>query len=176
MKTMTDYKNSLSKIGKSPRRMLNCFPLSMLLLLSALFLVACENSEQAAHKNTLEHIQSTGVVRVGYANEAPDAYMDSAMGKVTGEAPEILRVIMQRMGVTQVEAVLTEFGSLISGLKAGRFDVIAAGMYITPARCREIGFSEPTYGIGEAFSFVPAILWGCTVMRILPNIRKHNLV
>ena len=37
--------------------------------------------------------------------------------------------------------MLTEFGSLIPGLKAGRFDIIAAGMFINPKRCAEIAFS-----------------------------------
>jgi len=47
--------------------------------------------------------------------------------------------------------VLTEFGSLIPGLLAGRFDIIAAGIFITPKRCAQVQFSEPTYGIGQAF-------------------------
>jgi polar amino acid transport system substrate-binding protein len=55
------------------------------------------------------------------------------------------------MGV-EVEGVLTEFSSLIPGLQAGRFDMIAAGMYVKPERCREIAFSNPTYGVGEAFA------------------------
>jgi polar amino acid transport system substrate-binding protein len=58
------------------------------------------------------------------------------------------------MGATRIEPVVTEFGSLIPGLKAGRFDVIAAGMYITPERAREIDFSNPTYVIGEAILVV----------------------
>jgi polar amino acid transport system substrate-binding protein len=91
------------------------------------------------------------VVRVGYANEAPYAYFEQSTGRVTGEAPEIIRQVMKRLGVDQVEGVLTEWGSLIPGLKAGRFDIIAAGMYITPKRCREVGFTNPTYGIGEGF-------------------------
>lgn len=100
---------------------------------------------------TLERIRDRGVVRVGYANEAPFAYMDSATGRLTGEAPEIARIVFGLLGVPRIEGVLTEFGALIPGLQAGRFDVIAAGMYITPPRCREVAFSNPTYGIGEAF-------------------------
>lgn len=100
---------------------------------------------------TLERIRRTGVVRVGFANEAPFAYIDSKTGKLTGESPEIARDILKRLGVNRIEGVLTEFGSLIPGLKANRFDIIAAGMYITPPRCGEIAFSNPTYGIGETF-------------------------
>lgn len=102
-------------------------------------------------ESTLEQIKSTGVVRIGYANEAPYAYYDNKAGRLTGEAPEIAREILSRMGVNKVEGVLTEFSSLIPGLKAKRFDIIAAGMYIMPRRCKEIAFSNPTYKIGEAF-------------------------
>ena len=99
---------------------------------------------------TLARLRQAGVVLVGFANEAPYAYLDPKTGRLTGESPEIARVIFKRLGVGRVEGVLTEFGALIPGLKAGRFDVIAAGMYITPARCKEVAFSNPTYGIGEA--------------------------
>lgn len=105
--------------------------------------------------NTLQRIRDAGVVRVGFANEAPYAYVDTETGQLTGEAPEIARLIFRQLGVAEIEGVLTEFGSLIPALKAGRFDVIAAGMYITPLRCQEILFSNPTYAIGEAF-VVPA--------------------
>ena len=54
------------------------------------------------------------------------------------------------MGINQVEGVLTEFGSLIPGLQARRFDIIAAGMYVTPERCGQAAFSNPTYGVSQA--------------------------
>ena len=109
------------------------------------------NRGERSQETTLQRIQRAGVVRVGYANEAPYAYMDEENGRLTGEAPEIARVVLKEMGVERVEGVLTEFGALIPGLKAKRFDIIAAGMYILPQRCREIAFTDPTYRIGEAF-------------------------
>ena len=121
-----------------------------LLLVVAALAAGC-GSPAPEGETTLERIRREGVVRVGYANEAPYAYLDPANGRLTGEAPEIARVVLAELGVSRIEGVLTEFGSLIPGLKAGRFDVIAAGMYVTPERCREISFSDPTYGIGEAF-------------------------
>ncbi|MGK7346364.1 MAG: ectoine/hydroxyectoine ABC transporter substrate-binding protein EhuB [Candidatus Nitrospinota bacterium M3_3B_026] len=123
-----------------------------LLILLALFLAAgagCQAREKekgGAYGRMLD----SGVVRVGFANEAPYAFLDED-GRLTGEAPEIIRAVMNELGVERVEGVLTEFGSLIPGLKAGRFDIIAAGMYITPERCRQIAFTNPTYRMGEAF-------------------------
>lgn len=101
--------------------------------------------------DTLQRIREAGRVRVGFANEAPYAYVDTRTGRLTGEAPELARLVFRQLGVPEIQGVLTEFGALIPALQAGRFDVIAAGMYITPQRCREILFSDPTYAIGEAF-------------------------
>lgn len=99
--------------------------------------------------DTLERTRATGTIRVGFANEAPYAYLDAA-GQLTGESPTVFRHVMKALGVGTVEGVLTEWGSLIPGLKAGRFDAIVASMYITPKRCRQILFANPTYGVGES--------------------------
>lgn len=102
-------------------------------------------------QSTLAQAKAKGTIRVGYANEAPYAYFDPEQDRLTGEAPEIARHVFKGMGIEKIEGILTEFGALIPGLKANRFDVIAAGMYITPERCQEVAFSNPTYGIGEGF-------------------------
>lgn len=106
-------------------------------------------SRLAFAETTLERARAQGFIRVGFANEAPFGYA-TPDGKLTGEAPEVAKAVLAKMGIPQVDGVLTEFGSLIPGLKAGRFDIIAAGMFINPKRCAEIAFSEPSYGIGQA--------------------------
>jgi len=103
-----------------------------------------------ARADLLEDAKESGKVTVGIANEAPYGYQ-TPEGELTGEAPEIAKYILGEMGIEDVEAVITEFGSLIPGLKAGRFDMVAAGMFVTPERCKQVDFSEPTYGIGQAF-------------------------
>jgi polar amino acid transport system substrate-binding protein len=126
---------------------------------------------------TLERIRREGVVRVGFANEAPFAFIDTSSGRLTGEAPEIARVVFSRLGVGEIEGVLTEFASLIPGLKAGRFDVIAAGMYVTPERCREVAFSQPTYAVGEAFLVAagnPLQLHGYEDVRDRADVPRKN--
>jgi polar amino acid transport system substrate-binding protein len=87
-------------------------------------------------------------VRIGYANENPFAYT-TPDGTVTGESPEIAKKIFAKLGVKKVDAVLTEWGALIPGLRAGRFDVIAAGMYVTPERCKQVAFADPQYQIPD---------------------------
>jgi polar amino acid transport system substrate-binding protein len=124
-------------------------------LLTALMAACGQAPDEAPGTTTLERARAAGVIRLGFANEAPFAFLDQTSGELTGEAPAIARALLARLGVPRVEGVLTEWGALIPGLKAGRFDLIAAGMYITPRRCREVAFSNPTYAIGEAL-VVPA--------------------
>jgi len=125
------------------------------IVIATALVMACsqeaDDSATSASGDTLEQAKQSGVIKVGFANEAPYAYIDSASGELTGEAPVIARVILKRLGVDKIEGVLTEFGSLIPGLRAKRFDIIAAGMYVLPKRCEQVAFSNPTYGIGEAF-------------------------
>src|SRR5690606_32327848 len=116
---------------------------------ASVLVLAAAGCGSPSDASTYERVRDTGVLRIGYANEAPFAYQDSTTGELTGEAPAIVRLVADDLGIAEVEGVLTEFGSLIPGLLAGRFDMIAAGMYVTPARCAQVAFSEPTYSIGE---------------------------
>lgn len=99
---------------------------------------------------TLDKAKSAGKITVGFANEAPYGYTDKS-GKLTGEAPELARVIFKELGIDKVEGVQVDFGGLIGGLNAKRFDVIAAGMFITPERCASVAFSDPEYVAKSAF-------------------------
>lgn len=104
----------------------------------------------AAHAETsLEKLREQGFIRVGFANEAPFAFATSS-GQLTGESPAVFRHVMNQLGVKVVDGVLTEWGALIPGLRAGRFDAIVASMYITPTRCKQVIFANPTYGVGTA--------------------------
>lgn len=95
----------------------------------------------------MSRARQTGVIRVGYAVEAPYAFL-SPEGEVTGEGPAIARVIAARLGIARIEWRLAEFGGLIDDLEDGRFEVIAAGMFITPERQQRVAFSRPTFQAG----------------------------
>jgi polar amino acid transport system substrate-binding protein len=111
-------------------------------------LSACGGGEEDVA--TLERAREEGFIRVGFANEAPYGFADAA-GVLTGESPEVARAVFARLGVEEMDGVLTEFGSLIPGLQARRFDLVAAGMFITPERCEQVLFSDPSYCAPQAF-------------------------
>lgn len=101
-----------------------------------------------AHAVSLQDIKSRGQVRIAVANEIPYGYMDLD-GQAKGAGPEVAKHIMEQLGIQKIEWVTTNFGSLIPGLRANRFDMVAAEMAILPQRCKEVLFSEPNSSYGE---------------------------
>jgi polar amino acid transport system substrate-binding protein len=118
-------------------------------------IAACGSaSSGGGSKDSLAAARKAKTINVGFANEAPYDFA-TASGDLTGEAPVVARAVMKQLGVGSITGVLTEFESLIPGLQAGRFDMVAAGMFITPQRCQQILFSDPDYAAPEALA-VPA--------------------
>jgi polar amino acid transport system substrate-binding protein len=114
-------------------------------------IAGCGSSSGSGSSDPLAAARKAKTINVGFANEAPYDFATAA-GDLTGEAPSVARAVMKQLGVPSITGVLTEFQSLIPGLEAGRFDMVAAGMFITPARCQQILFSDPDYAAPEALA------------------------
>ena len=97
---------------------------------------------------TLQELQDRGQVRIAIANEIPYGYTDLD-GSAKGVGPDVAKQIMDALGIANIEWVTTNFGSLIPGLQADRFDMVAAEMAILPQRCQQVLFSEPDSSYGE---------------------------
>ena len=127
---------------------------TVLLSVLALVVAACGGGDGDAGDGGgdgggLASYQENGIT-IGIANEIPYGYEDEETGEVTGEAPEVARVVLDELGITDREFVVVEFGALIGGLQAGNFDMIAAGMYINADRATQILFSDPDYCVLES--------------------------
>lgn len=89
-------------------------------------------------------------ITIGIANERPYGFEED--GEATGEAPAVAREVFSRLGIEEIEFEVLDFGALINGLNAGRVDVIAAGMFITPDRAEQVSFADPDYCATTAFA------------------------
>jgi polar amino acid transport system substrate-binding protein len=106
-------------------------------------------SGTASAQTLLEKIKSGETIRLGFSNEIPWAYPgdgNAPIGFVNAMAIDIL----EKLGTTKIEPIVTEWGALIPGLQAGRFDIITGGMYILPERCRNALFTEPLGTFADA--------------------------
>lgn len=100
-------------------------------------------SHAALAETTKERILREGKIVVGVHNRVPWGYRDEATGEATGWHPDLLKAAFSELGVKEIDIKVTEFGALIPGLLAGRFDAVASGLSITPERCEQVAFSKP---------------------------------
>jgi len=100
----------------------------------------------AAFGDTLDDIRKSGVLHSAnglmglkpYAWQQPD-------GTTTGFEYEMLQYIAKKIGAQKGEYVITEWTSMIPGLKANRWDIILSGMAVTQERIQGGGitYSNP---------------------------------
>ncbi|MHC5558832.1 ectoine/hydroxyectoine ABC transporter substrate-binding protein EhuB [Kocuria sp. U4B] len=107
-----------------------------------LLLSACGGAQEE-QGSTLSQAREEGSITVGFAGEAPYSFEED--GELTGAAVDLHRAIFQELGIQELEGVNTEFGSLIPGLSADRFDAVSAGMSILPERCEQAAFGDPEF-------------------------------
>ena len=111
-------------------------------------LAGCTTTDTDDDSSLLQTLQDRGSVTVGFAGEAPYSFMED--GELTGATVALHREIFGNLGIETVEGVNADFGALIPGLQANRFDVVSAGMSILPERCEQAAFSEPEFNYTTA--------------------------
>ncbi|GAA1734462.1 amino acid ABC transporter substrate-binding protein, PAAT family [Dietzia kunjamensis subsp. schimae] len=111
-------------------------------------LTGCTSTNSDDDSSLLETLQDRSSVTVGFAGEAPYSFQEN--GELTGATVALHREIFGNLGIDTVEGVNADFGALIPGLQANRFDVVSAGMSILPERCEQAAFSEPEFNYTTA--------------------------
>lgn len=111
------------------------------ILALTLTLGACSGG--GSDKSTLQQAIDDGKITVGFAGEAPYSFEEG--GELQGASVALAKQVFKNLGVDNVDGVNTEFGSLIPGLNAERFDAISAGMSILPDRCKQASFGNPEF-------------------------------
>lgn len=99
---------------------------------------------------TFEEAKNSKNIKVGFANEAPWAFLDEK-GELTGYAPAVARAVLKKLGIEKIEGEVTDFDSLIDNARAKKYAFVAAGMFINPERCKTSDFAIPDYQVGSAF-------------------------
>lgn len=125
--------------------------LTSLPLAAALLLGVFATAAPAAQAADLEELREQGFARIAIANEPPYTAVRPD-GTVSGAGPDVARAVFQKLGVGDVVASISEYGAMIPGLQAGRFDAITAGLFMRPERCRAVAYSEPILCDAEAFA------------------------
>jgi len=135
-----------NSIGRSGQRILGMLAAAALLGASLL-----STADKAGAQEALERLREQGFVRIAIANEPPYTEVKPD-GSVAGAGPDLAREIFKRLEVDEIVASVSEYGAMIPGLQAGRFDVVTAGLFMKPERCAAVAYSEPDLCDAEAFA------------------------
>ncbi len=92
--------------------------------------------------DTVATIRKRGTLRVGVVSNEPFVMRD-AKGELAGFSIDLGRQLATDLGVN-VEFVPTSWSEVIGDLVENHFDVIATGLWVTPARALMVNFSNPT--------------------------------
>lgn len=136
--------------ARSLRRSLQSLGKAMILFCACLTIVFGMVSTPASAASLLDRAKSGEPVRVGYANAAPWCYT-KAPDTAGGFATTITVETLKKMGFKVQLVPMPEWGGLIPGLMARRFDVVACGLYVMSARCQNVEFADPLAVIGDVF-------------------------
>ncbi|KIV53213.1 hypothetical protein AM501_29985 [Aneurinibacillus migulanus] len=128
-----------------------------LLLFLSMFLFGCSSMIDTTSKNDSEHSNKYKTITEGKLTFAlsgmakPYNYTDQN-NTLIGFDVDIANEVAKRLGLQPVP-VQTTWGSILQGLKVGKYDAIIGGMSITEERAKQVDFSQP-YFLSQAVIFV----------------------
>jgi polar amino acid transport system substrate-binding protein len=120
-------------------------------IISALVGALATTTSAAIAGPLMDRVKNGEPVRIGYTPSAAPACIPGD-GKVGGLTAELTYAVLKIMGYDKTESVaVADFGSLIPGLAAKRFDIAICGMYIRAERCKNVTFSNPQAAVSDLF-------------------------
>ena len=112
---------------------------------------------QAKEPGLLARLRGEKRAKIGLVNQMPYSGMNPD-GTLDGIGPTLSKMILQRLGVPDVEGIVGTYGDMVPGMQAGRWDFISASLVITKARCAQILFADPILFDGGMFVFLKGSL------------------
>jgi polar amino acid transport system substrate-binding protein len=102
---------------------------------------AQDTGTNLASESVIEIIKERGALRIGLDFFVPWA-MRAKNGELVGFEIDVATRVAEDMGV-EIEFVPTAWDGIIPALLSGKFDVVIAGMSVTPERHLRINFTAP---------------------------------
>lgn len=111
------------------------------------------NSAGVESKNTMEEVLKRGEIKVGYVIYPPGMMKDANTGKLSGIFHDALEEAGKNIGVKINWVEEVSWGTMIEGLKAGRYDMIGSPVWPSSARATQAAFTTPlTYSVIAAYA------------------------
>ena len=117
------------------------------LVLALVMVAACLTACGGAKGATLKNVQKAGKLTIATSPDFPP--FESLEGDaVVGIEPDIMKLICDKLGV-EAEFVQMDFDSVLIGIQAAKYDCAMSGITVTPAREKNMLFTDPYYNAAQ---------------------------
>ena len=117
------------------------------LVLALVMICACLTACGGAKGATLKDVQKAGKLVIATSPDFPP--FESLEGnEVVGIEVDIMELICDKLGVT-AEFVQMDFDSVLIGIQAAKYDCAMSGITVTPARQKNMLFTDPYYNAAQ---------------------------
>ena len=96
-------------------------------------------------KNLLSIVLDEGEIRAGYVVDPPAVIKDPNTGELSGIFHDALEEAGENLSLKITWVEEAGWGTMIEGLKSGRYDIIVTDLWPNAARARNIDFTIPLY-------------------------------
>jgi polar amino acid transport system substrate-binding protein len=125
--------------------------ISTALLVGASLLAPMSSPASAATcTDTLTKAQEASYVRMTSYQQPPHGWFDINSGKYQGIDVEVIEEVLKGLNIPAWDYVTADWGAMIPGLTACRWDIMSIGMTYTKLRSELVQFSLPVYQYGVA--------------------------
>ena len=136
------YAIQIMLIAAGAPRVWRSWLLVILLILTAIFLAACDKED-----DSWEQIERAGVLRVGLDPTFPPFEVVADSG-VSGLDVDLAHALSDELGL-EVEFVFFGYDGLYDALATEQVDVLISALVIVPGRMRDFAYSAPYFNAGE---------------------------
>lgn len=122
------------------------------LALAGVMIVPFSTSASAAEcgNDSLTKAQAASYVRMTSYQQPPHGWFDINSGKYQGIDVEVIEEVLKGLNIKEWDYVTADWGAMIPGLTACRWDIMSIGMTYTKLRSEKVQFSLPVYQYGVA--------------------------
>lgn len=135
-----------------PALVLKVAPIAMLVFVASVSGSGCNTPEptpSTGRSAILERIKRERVIHAGFIKYPPFVELEPGAARPTGYFIDLMEQVRSFMGRDmRIEYEETTWGTMVSGVQAGRFDVVVSGIFSTIPRSMEVTFPKPLLYVG----------------------------
>ncbi len=120
-----------------------------LVIATCLMLAACASSTRNVqvrkNQSLYDRVIQSGKIRCAYLVYPPSCTKDPNTGKLSGISVDALELVAKKLGLTVEWVEEVGFGTMLEGIKTGRYDMVGTAIWTNAARAKIADFARPLY-------------------------------